>query len=62
MLGKSGTLEKYGWVLLYKVFNNQAELLYIGRVKLQMKEVIDKFDHKMPSKLEEGKAGIKEMR
>lgn len=42
-------------------FNSQAELLYIGRVDLEMKEVVDTFGHTMPGELEEGKSGVKEI-
>lgn len=52
--------EKYGQVLVYEGFNSQAEQLYIGRIELQIKEVIDKFGHRVPSELEEGKSGVKE--
>lgn len=47
-------IEKYGQVLVCEGFNSQAELLYIGKVDLQMKEVVDTFGHTMPGELEEG--------
>lgn len=42
-------------------FNSQTELLYIGRVDLQMKEVVDTFGHIMPGELEKGRSRVKEM-
>ena len=58
--GIGDEIEKCGWVLVYEGFNSQAELLHIRRVEWQMKEVIDKFGHGIPSELEEGKSGVKE--